>query len=176
MSLNTAPPPSYPPTAAAAPSSAPDPSITDTTTDTTTDTDTTLDAETLRTAIARSSRRLRRERSSEDITDGQYAVLAALDRLGAASPTALADHERVSPPSMTRTLTCLVSAGLVARTGDPDDGRRALVTLTDAGRHHIVDTRRARSGWLAARLDELDPAQRATLAEAAALLTALAER
>ncbi len=77
---------------------------------------------------------------------------------------------------MTRTVACLATAGLVTRAGDPDDGRRALVDLTDAGRHHLADTRRARSGWLAARLAELEPAQRATLAEAAVLLGDLAER
>lgn len=124
-------------------------------------------------AIAAATRRLRRERSSEDITDGQYAVLAALDRVGPTSPSALAQTQHVRPPSMTRTVAALVDAGLVTRTGDPDDGRRALVALTPAALEHLRDTRRLRSGWLAARLAALDPDERAVLARAAALLTAL---
>lgn len=127
-------------------------------------------------AVARTSRRLRRERSSEDITDGQYAVLADLDRSGPSSPSALAQTQHVRPPSMTRTVAALTDAGLVTRAGDPDDGRRALVALTDAGLAHLRDTRRLRSAWLAERLTGLDARQRAVLAEAAALMTALADR
>lgn len=127
-------------------------------------------------AVARTSRRLRRERSSEDITDGQYAVLADLDRSGPSSPSALAQTQHVRPPSMTRTVAALADVGLVTRTGDPDDGRRALVALTDAGLAHLRDTRRLRSAWLADRLAGLDARQRAVLAEAAALMTELAER
>ena len=125
-------------------------------------------------AVARTSRRLRRERSSEDITDGQYAVLADLDRSGPASPGALADSQHVRPPSMTRTVAALVEAGLLTRTDDPDDGRRAMVALTPAGLAHVRDTRRMRSGWLADRLAGMSAHQRAVLAEAAALLTDLA--
>ena len=130
----------------------------------------------LRISVMRAARRLRRERSSEAITDGQYAVLAALDRGGPATPRALADGEHVQPPSMTRTVNALAEAGLVVRTDHPDDGRQVLVALTEDGARHVKETRRRRDAWLAGRLAELDPADRAVLARAAALLQELAAR
>ncbi|SDQ65378.1 MarR family transcriptional regulator [Quadrisphaera sp. DSM 44207] len=130
----------------------------------------------LRVAVLRAARRLRRERSSEEITDGQHSVLAALDRGGPATPRALADSERVQPPSMTRTLNALAEAGLVVRTDHPDDRRQVLVALTDAGARHVRETRRRRDAWLAARLAELAPADREVLARAVVLLQGLASR
>jgi DNA-binding MarR family transcriptional regulator len=130
----------------------------------------------LRVSVMRTARRLRRERSSADITDGQYSVLAALDRGGPATLRALADGDRVQPPSMTRTVTALAEAGLVARTPHPDDGRQVVVTLTEAGSRHVAETRRRRDAWLAARLGEMDAEDRAVLARASVLLAQLAAR
>jgi DNA-binding MarR family transcriptional regulator len=124
----------------------------------------------LRIALARTVRLLRRERSSEDITDGQYAVLAFLDREGPQTPRALAEAEHVQPPSMTRTLNALAQAGLVARADDPDDRRQVIVTLTDPGRREVKETRRRRDAWLARRLADLEPEEREVLARAADIL------
>ncbi len=124
----------------------------------------------LRIALVRSVRRMRAERSSDAITDGQYAVLAALDREGPRTPRELADLERVQPPSMTRTVTALAAAGLVTRSDHPDDGRAVLVSLTDAGAREVKETRRRRDAWLATRLAGLDPADREVLARAARIL------
>lgn len=129
----------------------------------------------LRIALMRAVRRLRAEKSDEDLTDAQYAVLAYLDRHGPATPGALADFERVKPPSMTRTLAALVDLGLVARAGHPDDGRQVLVRLTESGRDTVETTRARRNTWLARRLAALDPEQRATLAAAADVLRRMAE-
>ncbi len=130
----------------------------------------------LRTGVARAARRLRRERSSEEITDAQYAVLATLHRTGPTTPRALAGGERVQPPSMTRTVNALAEAGLVRRTGHPDDGRRVLVDLTDAGVRHVRETHRRRDAWLATHLSQLPPADRRVLERAAVLLQDLAAR
>lgn len=124
----------------------------------------------LRVALMRSVRRIRRERSSDAITDGQYAVLAVLDREGPRTPRQLADVERVQPPSMTRTVNTLAEAGLVARTDHPQDRRQVLVSLTEAGGREVRETRRRRDAWLAGRLAELDPADREVLARAAVIL------
>lgn len=124
----------------------------------------------LRVALARASRRIRRERSSESITDGQYAVLALLDRGGPLVPRDLAEHEHVQPPSMTRMLNALDDAGLVSRHAHPDDGRQVLVHLTDAGRREVKETRRRRDAWLSKRLSQLTPEEREVLARAADLL------
>ncbi|TXR51727.1 MarR family transcriptional regulator [Quadrisphaera setariae] len=130
----------------------------------------------LRVGAMRLARRLRRERSSTDITDAQYSVLAGLDRRGPQTLRALADHENVQPPSMTRTVTALEEAGLARRTPHPDDGRQLLVVLTEAGTRHVHETRRKRDAWLAEQLAALSPDDRAALARAAALLQEIATR
>ncbi|WNB85176.1 MarR family transcriptional regulator [Cellulomonas sp. ATA003] len=128
----------------------------------------------LRVALIRSVRRLRLERSSEEITDGQYSVLAALSKQGPLTPRELADREHVQPPSMTRTVARLVEAGLVGRSEHPTDGRQVVVTITAAGEREVRETRRRRDAWLSQRLAELTPAERATLAEAAEILRRVA--
>ncbi len=130
----------------------------------------------LRVGAMRMARRLRRERSSTDITDAQYSVLACLDRRGPQTLRSLADHENVQPPSMTRTVTALEVAGLARRTPHPGDGRQLLVVLTPAGATHVAETRRRRDAWLAGQLAALTPEDRATLARAAALLQEIATR
>lgn len=124
----------------------------------------------LRVALTHAVRRLRMERSDERISDGQYAVLAALANLGAMTPSALAEHEHVQPPPMTRTLNALVAAGLVQREEHPTDGRQVLMSITEAGAEEVRETRRRRNEWLASRLAVLDPAEREVLARATAIL------
>lgn len=128
----------------------------------------------LRISLMRAVRRLRAEKSDSEITDAQYCVLAALDRQGPLTPRQLADHERVQPPSMTRTVNALSEAGLVARSQDPADGRQVFVALTESGRGHVRETRRRRDAWLARRLADLTPSERAVLAEASDILRRIA--
>jgi len=123
----------------------------------------------------RTSRRLRQERSTDDVTPGQYSVLALLDRQGPCTPRELAASEKVQPPSMTRTVAALTDLGLTQRTEHPTDGRQVLVALTEQGRVVVRETRRRRDAWLARRLAELTPAERDTLAEAAAILQRVAQ-
>ncbi len=129
----------------------------------------TLAAE-LRVAIMHASRRLRVERSSDDVTPGQYSVLSVIDRHKAMTPRDLAAHEKVQPPSMTRTLALLEELGLVQRDEHPTDRRQVLISLTDEGRTAVKETRRRRDRWLAQRLSELGPEDRQTLARAAKIL------
>jgi DNA-binding MarR family transcriptional regulator len=68
----------------------------------------------LRVSVARLSRRLRSERdAANELSVGQVAVLAALFRGGDQTVGQLAALERVQPPSMTRTVTCLEEGGYV---------------------------------------------------------------
>lgn len=124
----------------------------------------------LRVAITHAVRRIRLERSSEQITDGQYAVLAALSTGGPATPSALAEAEHVQPPHMTRVINALVDAGLARREGHPTDRRQVLVSITEAGEVEVRETRRRRNEWLAGRLASLEPHERELLAQAAVLL------
>jgi DNA-binding MarR family transcriptional regulator len=124
----------------------------------------------------RSVRRLRQEKSSDAITAGQYSVLAYLDNRGPMTPRELAEHEQVQPPSMTRTVNALAEAGLVTRADHPEDGRQVLVAITEAGANEVRETRRRRDAWLAKRLADLPPEDRATLARAAEILMQVVAR
>lgn len=127
----------------------------------------------VRTAVMRLARRLRYERSDASLSIPQVATLATLDRHGPLTPRALADHEKVQPPSMTRTLASLEERGLVARAPHPTDGRQHVVSLTSSARAILVEDRRLRDEWLARRLAELSPEDRDVLRRAAAVLERL---
>jgi DNA-binding MarR family transcriptional regulator len=121
------------------------------------------------------NRRLRQERQS-DLTPTQLSVLGSIRQLGRATPSAIAAHERVQPPSMTRTLTGLADAGLVTREPHPDDGRQVLVSVSPEGLAVLAAERGRRDQWLAHELATLTAAERTTLREAAALLERLSAR
>lgn len=66
-----------------------------------------------------------------------HAVLVAIDILLRTGPTGadtIARTARVQPQTMSRTLERAERDGLVARTAHPEDRRRRVVSVTDAGR------------------------------------------
>ncbi len=128
----------------------------------------------LRIAVMRLARRLRTERASDTLTPSQLAVLATLMREGPMCPGDLATAERVQPPSMTRILNSLQTAGMVTRTKHPADGRQVLYTATEPGRELVNRDRARRDNWLSQQLQELTPAERAALDSAIPILTRLA--
>lgn len=129
----------------------------------------------LRIAIMRLSRRMRAERADDDVTDGQLSVLFVLWKEGAQTLGSLADHERVTPPSMSRTVNALVDGGLVTRDSSPEDGRKVLLQATAAGLDVVKETKRRRAAWFAQQLDTLTPGQRVTLNAATPILRELAD-
>ncbi|WP_405371589.1 MULTISPECIES: MarR family winged helix-turn-helix transcriptional regulator [unclassified Microbacterium] len=130
----------------------------------------------LRMATFRLARRLRSERAVDSMSDGQFAVLAALKVHGPHTLGELAERERVSAPSMNRTVNCLEELAYISRTPDETDRRKVNIDLTDAGREVVVETVRRRDSWLGTVLEELSPDQRATLAKAAEIMQEAAER
>ncbi|KXW70275.1 hypothetical protein MPHL43070_17870 [Mycolicibacterium phlei DSM 43070] len=76
---------------------------------------------------------------------------------------------------MTRIIASLSELGLVNRMAHPDDGRQILVSVSPAGIDLIEDERRATQEWLLTRLSHLGAEQRATLLQAAELMTALVD-
>jgi DNA-binding MarR family transcriptional regulator len=134
----------------------------------------------LRISVSRLARRLRVERTASalgepDLSETQLAALAALERHGAMTPGELADHEKVQPPSMTRVISALVDSQLVRREPHPSDRRQVVLTVTGTGRELVNKARRRRDAWLAKRLKELTPAERATLRAAAPILEKLSQ-
>ncbi len=128
----------------------------------------------LRMSVMRLARRLRAQRPDTSLTLTQLATLATLEGHGALSPSELAAHEKVQPPSMTRVLAALEERGLVERNPHPTDRRQALVSLSAAGRALLREDRRRRDAWLSRRLHELDESDRALLRAAAPVLERLA--
>ena len=128
----------------------------------------------LRLATFRLSRRLRAEKADEALSDGQVAVLGVLFHHGTQTLTQLAERERVSAPSMNRTVNCLEEKGYLLRTADDVDRRKANIAVTDAGREFVKATTSKRDAWLTMRLRELSKDDRVVLARAAELLGGLA--
>jgi len=122
----------------------------------------------LRIACQRVSRRVRFE-STDELAPHLVSALSHL-RKGARTPGELAELERVAPPSMTRTVNCLVEKGLVARDDNPSDGRSKLLVLTETGRATMDRIAHARDDWMLHQLEGLTKAEQDLLKEAAVLL------
>lgn len=130
----------------------------------------------LRIATFRLARRLRTQRAVDSMSDGQFAVLAALWVHGPHTLGELADRERVSAPSMNRTVNCLQESGYISRSADENDGRKVVISLTDEGTAVVDETARRRDAWVEAALAELTDDERDALARAAAIMERMAGR
>ncbi|MGA2827015.1 MAG: MarR family transcriptional regulator [Streptosporangiaceae bacterium] len=134
----------------------------------------------LRISVSRLARRLRVERAAHgmpepELSDTQFAALSALERHSAMTPGELAEYEKVQPPSMTRVIAVLEERGLVMRAPHTTDRRQVVLTVTEDGRAVVLRARRRRDEWLAKRLKELTPQERATLRAAAPILEKLSQ-
>lgn len=131
----------------------------------------------LRLSVMRLRRRLAVERHPDnELSLGAMAVLGCLYRHGELSVGQLATHERVQPPSMTRTVNCLEEGGYVARRPHDTDRRQVLVVLSDLGRETLLADRARRDAWLARKLQDLTPEERAVLRRAAPILEELSQK
>src|ERR1700742_3197924 len=129
----------------------------------------------LRESVGLLLRRMRQHMPGE-LTLPENAAVARLSRSGPTTSSALAKLEQISPQSMGATLAGLEARGLVARRPDPDDGRRVVLSLTDAGQQVLQDKRNARTRQLAEALSaRFTPDEIRLLAEAAPLLGRLAQ-
>src|SRR4051812_11995738 len=129
----------------------------------------------LRLSVMRLRRRLAGERHPDnELSLGAMSVLGCLFRNGDLTVGDLATHERVQPPSMTRTVNSLEEGGYVVRRAHETDGRQVVVVLADMGRTTVLADRARRDAWLARRLRDLTPEERVVLRRAAPLLERLA--
>ncbi|MET3962481.1 DNA-binding MarR family transcriptional regulator [Marmoricola sp. OAE513] len=129
----------------------------------------------LRLGVVRLARRLRSERDpANPLSVAQISVLGVLRRSGEITLGELAAHERVQPPSMTRTVNALVADGYVVRRSSENDGRLVLLDLSDKGRQTLLADRKRRDAWLARRLADLNPEERDLLRQVAPLIERLA--
>jgi DNA-binding MarR family transcriptional regulator len=129
----------------------------------------------LRLSVMRLRRRLSNERHPDNpLSMGAMAVLGCLFRNGDLTVGELAACERIQPPSMTRIVNALEEGGYVTRRAHETDGRQVVVALSEQGRATLLADRDRRDAWLARRLRELTPDERAVLRRAAPLLERLA--
>jgi len=79
-------------------------------------------------------RRFRPHLRSHGLTDQQWRILRALAEQEQMELLELSHRCMIQPPSLSRTVPALTERGLVQREDHPTDRRRALISLTDAGR------------------------------------------
>jgi DNA-binding MarR family transcriptional regulator len=119
----------------------------------------------LRLSATRLARRLRQEAGTGH-TPSQLSALATVHRHGPLTLGALAELERVAPPSITKVVAKLEADGLLERTTDPTDRRIHRVDVTRAGEGLLAETRRRKTTWLTGRIRELPLDEQARLAGA----------
>jgi DNA-binding MarR family transcriptional regulator len=140
------------------------------------DPDVTELAAALRASVGLLLRRMRQVRPDGELSLPESSALTRLDRSGPATASALARLEQISPQSMGATFSSLEGRGLVQRAADPRDGRRIVLSLTEAGQQALRDKRSARTAQLARALSaSFTAAERAQLMAAAPLLERLAQ-
>jgi DNA-binding MarR family transcriptional regulator len=106
----------------------------------------------LQVSIGLLRRRARQVQADGELTFPEISALVRLDRGGPTTATALAKLEQISPQSMGATLAAMEGRGLIERTPDPDDGRRALVKITRTGLQVLQNRRNARTRLFAQAL------------------------
>lgn len=126
----------------------------------------------LRLSATRLARRLRQE-SSAGLSPSQLSALAVIANHGPMTLGALAEQERVAPPSVTKVVSKLENDGLVTRTHCPEDRRVYRVAISPDGAALLDETRRRKTAWLSARISELDPERQRRLADALDVLDEL---
>ena len=118
---------------------------------------------------------VRRARTTDDMPLAQAAALGFIDREGPMTTSELAARQQVRHQSMARTVGQLVELGFTSQQPHPEDGRKVLVVLTEAGRQALHTRRRHRTDWLADGIaTELSPAEQQRLAACLPLLERLA--
>ena len=122
-------------------------------------------------------RRVRQVPVDGGLTMPERTALSRLDRLGPTTSSALAREAQITAQAMGATLGALRSRGLVERHPDPDDGRRMVLSVTEAGVQALQDKRNARVDLIARALTSsaFTQAELELLAEAGPLLERLAQ-
>ena len=124
-------------------------------------------------AVARLYRRLRADRSDDQISDSHRSVLKYLVSDGPRTLRELSDHEHVKPPSMNQTVNWLEHSGLLARANDPADGRKVILAATPQGVALIEETRRRHHEWLNSKLEALSAEERRILEAASKIIVGI---
>ncbi len=124
----------------------------------------------IRVAVTRLNRKLRQQ-ALAGLSPAQASALGTVNRLANPTLGELAAVEQVQPPTVTRLVTSLETAGLVVREPDRLDRRVVRVKITAEGRRNLQRIRTLKNAFLNRRLAALTPDEMA----AAEALTGLLE-
>jgi len=127
-------------------------------------------ADRLHSAAIHLLRRLRREDDASGLPAPQLSALSVIVFGGPITLGALAAAEQVRPPTITKLVVALETAGLVAREADTDDGRVTRVRATARGTRLLQDGRQRRVASLEASVLGLSRDEREQLASAIPIL------
>jgi DNA-binding MarR family transcriptional regulator len=130
-------------------------------------------ASAIRLSITRTARKLRAQRVNQAITLSQLSALATVSKFGPLSAGEVAAAEQMQPPSMTKILAALETAGLIDRAPHPEDRRQSVISISVEGEQLLEDEGRARDEWLAQRLAEISEVDRSRLLQAMDVLDRL---
>jgi DNA-binding MarR family transcriptional regulator len=103
-------------------------------------------------AIGLLVRKMRQAHLPGELTLAESSALKRLEHCGPATSSDLARQDRISPQSMGATVAALEQRGLIQRHRDPEDGRRIVLSISEAGRRVVNDRRGARTEQIAAAL------------------------
>jgi DNA-binding MarR family transcriptional regulator len=129
-------------------------------------------------AMTRLRARLRTEAPIGDlpVTWSHLTVLHRVIEEGPVTATELAQAEHVRRQSMAETLTGLRAGGLITDQRDPSDGRKVLISATQAGRDLVERSSATREAWLTKAIAAtLGPEELRVLYQAAQIMDRLSD-
>ncbi len=131
-------------------------------------------ANTLALLAAKLPRTLRAMDAAPKLTISESSALGVLVHAGAINLGKLAEHEQVTPASISRTIKVLEKRGLISRARDKADGRGSVVQSTALGTRVFKEGHNRKLAPLVEWIDQLPASDRARLLDVLDLLEAVA--
>ncbi len=119
---------------------------------------------------------MRARGASEELSVPQFRTLAFLDKHPGASVTDLAEHLGVTCATASANIERLVQRSYIHRSDHPEERRRVVLSLTEAGKHHLEQTRAQTRAYLADLLTLLTEDQINQISEGMILLKQVFEQ
>ena len=134
-------------------------------------------AEALTASLSVLARRVHQVQPGGGLSMPERNALSCLDRLGPTTTAVLAREVQITAQAMGMTIKALRTRGLIERHADAEDGRRVVLTMTEAGSQALKDKRNARTELMARALTSgaFTPAELKQLAVTAPLLERLTQ-
>ena len=113
-----------------------------------------------------------------DLAQGEYDVLLTIVRAPEMTSRLrdITANALISQPSVSRLIDRMVTRGLVTKASDPEDGRGALITATDAGARAFRRLAAIHGRTIAEKMSPLDDGQLRTLLQLTETLRGTARR